>query len=151
MTTVRPTTMIKRFTLKKIEHKIISKKKGMLTYIVVDENNTQRTVASVTSLDRRGEIKSRKAVYKREIPLVDALTGLALNQSLTVDFSDFNKTFKRSKVINRGSAYHGDTLLSAISGSNLLPIILKYSAIAFALYGVFYIYIYLADLFNGIY
>ena len=151
-TSPNPMSMIKTFSLKKIEHKIVTPRKGMLTYHVVDENNVARKVACITLLNRKKEIKNRKAGYKREIPLMDALSGLQPGQNITVDFSHFNKTFKRSNTTLKGSAYTEESLLEQVMDSSFLfPTIIKYSSIAASLYFIFIGYLYLKSLYTGIY
>lgn len=132
--------MIKTFTLHSIEHKEVSRGKGLITYHVVDENNAQRKVAGITTLDRKKNIKKIKAVYEREIPLVNALLDLPVGKRVRVDFREFNKTFKRkgSNPTNRGTAYTDNALMDGFkSSSYLLPMLLKYSAIALVIYFFF--------------
>lgn len=135
--TLTPVSMIKTFTLNAIEHKEVSKGKGLITYHVVDENKVPRKVAGVTTLDRKKNIKHIRAVYERETPLVNALSGLPTGKKVRVDFREFNKTFTRagSSPANRGSAYTENALIDTFkSGSYLLPTILKFSIIALVIY-----------------
>lgn len=149
-TTHTAISSIKTFTLKRIEHKIVSGKKGLLTYHLVDENNAPRKIASVTSLDRKKKIKDLRAIYSREVPLVNALTGLRPNQTVTVDFNDFNKTFKRSSTKRTGDAYAENALLEVIySNSYLLPTVIKYSTIATGIYLLFLGYLHIASSIKG--
>lgn len=139
-TLLTPVSMIKTFTLKSIEHKEVSSGKGLITYHVVDENNVPRKAAGVTTLDRKKNIKHIKAVYEREIPLINALSELSVGKRVRVDFREFNKTFKRrgSSPANRGSAYSENALMDTFnSGSYLLPTILKYSVVALVIYFLF--------------
>lgn len=78
----------------------LSPKKGSIEYFLVDTLGHKRKVTGIAKLGLNRKIKSVKAVFHREVPLIDALIKADVNQRISVDFSEFNEKYPRgcSKV-----------------------------------------------------
>jgi hypothetical protein len=87
--------MLKTYTLKEKTHKVISEKKISIHYLLVDEEGEERKVVAIAILGMRQKIKSLKAIYQRETPLVEALVKVSVNDEVSVEFSEFNKNNPR--------------------------------------------------------
>jgi len=106
-----------RYTLTGYNFTEISSRKGSIEYQLMDDQGNERTVTALATLNLFKKIKSVRPVYHRETPLVHALAKTQLNESLLVDFTEFNQqnprtgslrkqnlTTKSIKVKNNGSS-----------------------------------------------
>ena len=91
--------MFKTFTIKEYRFKEVSKKRGSIDYLLVDELGVERTVTAVAKLGWNNKIKSAHAIYQREIPLVEALFKASVKDTIEIDFTGYNK--KHPRVRNR--------------------------------------------------
>jgi len=87
-----------RFTLKDKQFKEISKGKGVLSFHLVDELGRDRIVKAQAKLNWFKKIHSVRPMYHRETPLVNALVKTKLNETIQVDFTEYNKKFPRGSV-----------------------------------------------------
>ena len=131
--------MIKTFTLNKVEHKINSATKGMLTFYITDETGYSRTVSGVSILDEHRKIKSINPTHKRELPLIDTLSHLKENEKFSLDFSAYNKYFNRStnKTVNQ-EAYENVMMMTEQYDDEspmLSRILIIGTGVAFTLFG----------------
>ncbi len=95
----RPTqTQRVRYCLKQRMFKEISSGKGVVEYLLIDEYGNERRVSAMAQLNWRRQLHSIKPIYHRELPLVQALAKALINETLEVDYTDFNKKFKRGSV-----------------------------------------------------
>jgi hypothetical protein len=85
-------SMIKTFLVHAVKATEVSPGKGLITWLVTDENRIPRKVMGITETDERGVVKAVKPVYSRETPLVEALTPLVRGDMITIDFRPFNLT-----------------------------------------------------------
>lgn len=93
----KPINMKKTFTVTDILFTSVSRNKGTLEYYLVDELGNERKVTAMAQLGFRKKIKSVRALYQREIPLIEVLADLEVDQSVTIDFSEFNKNPREHK------------------------------------------------------
>ncbi|HMT93784.1 hypothetical protein [uncultured Thiothrix sp.] len=84
--------MIKTFLVHAAKTTQVAPRKGLITWLVTDENRVPRKVMGLTELDESGLVKTVKPVYSRETPLVEALTTLVRGDLVTIDFRPFNLT-----------------------------------------------------------
>ncbi len=120
----------KTYRIEDIVFTELSPKKGAIEYFLIDTLKKRRKVTGIAKLGFNGRIKSVKAVYLREKPLLDALVQADAGQQITVDFSEFNKTprtqqktggrLSETKRIKPSRRRHGD-----ISASNINQAIYK--------------------------
>lgn len=82
--------MIKTFLIHAVKSTQTAPGKGLIIWLVTDENRIARKVLGVTTTDEQGVIKTVKPVYSRETPLVAALTPLVRGDMVTIDFRPFN-------------------------------------------------------------
>ena len=101
--------MQKTFLVKERNFKEISDGKGHLEYILLDEKGDTRVVTAIASKGRFKAFSGIKAIYKRETPLVKALTKASIDETVQIDFTKFNNKHFRSKlaVNSRNSSYKG--------------------------------------------
>jgi len=69
----------------------LSRNKGSIEYHLIDSIKNKRKVTGIAKLGLNRKIKSVKAVYHREKPLIDALVEADVDQRISVDFTEFNK------------------------------------------------------------
>lgn len=84
--------MIKTFLVHAVKTSQVAPGKGLITWLVTDENRIPRKVLGLTETDEEGLVKAVKPVYSRETPLVEALTTLVRGDLVTIDFRPFNLT-----------------------------------------------------------
>lgn len=87
--------MRKIFIIKNSNFKEISKDKGAIDFLLVDETGEKRTVSAVAKLNRNKRIIAVNAIHKRETPLVEALAKASVKDTIEVDFTGFNNTHPR--------------------------------------------------------
>ena len=76
----------------------ISKGKGSIEYQLTDEFGNERTVTAMANLNLFKKVTSVRPIYHRELPLIQALAQSKLNDSVIVDFSEFNKKHPRGSM-----------------------------------------------------
>lgn len=94
--------MYKTYTIKAFKFKEISKGIGSISYYLIDELGEERVVTAKAKRGLVKKIKSIKAIHYRETPLVNALASSAINDTIVVDFSTFNRKFPR---VSNGSQF----------------------------------------------
>lgn len=100
----------------------ISKRKGSIEYQLMDELGNERSVTAMANLNLFKKISSVRPIYHRELPLVRALSQANLNDSIVVDFTEFNKKHPRGSsrqqkisIPNVKVKGTGDTQITSIS------------------------------------
>lgn len=83
--------MIKTYVLKEYQCKEISSGKGSINYLLIDELGNERVVTALATLGIIKKIKSVEPIYHRETPLVEMLSKASINDTIEIDFSNFNK------------------------------------------------------------
>ena len=81
----------KTYRIEDIVFTELSPKKGAIEYFLVDSLQKRRKVTGIAKLGFNGKIKSVKAVYLREKPLLDSLVQADAGEQIMVDFTEFNK------------------------------------------------------------
>ncbi len=81
----------KTYTIKRSQFKETSRFRGTIDYYLVDEKGTERVVNAVAKLGLTKKVKSIRARYYRESPLVKVISKAENNQRVTVSYSKFNK------------------------------------------------------------
>lgn len=94
--------MYKTYTIKAYKFKEISSGKGLISYYLVDELGEERVVTAKAKRGLIRKIKSVEAIHYRETPLVHALSKSEVNDTIVIDFSDFNRKHPR---VNTGSQF----------------------------------------------
>lgn len=84
--------MIKTFLIHAVKTTEVAPGKGLIIWLVTDENRVPRKVMGLTDTDEQGIVKTVKPIYSRETPLVEALTTLVRGDMITIDFRPFNLT-----------------------------------------------------------
>ena len=82
--------MIKTFVVHAVKATQTSPGKGLIIWLLTDENRIPRKVLGITDTDENGVVKAVKPIYSREAPLVEALTPLVRGDLVTIDFRPFN-------------------------------------------------------------
>ena len=93
--------MKKTFTVTDILFNEISRKKGTIEYYLTDELGDERKVTAMAHLGYGKKIKTVKALFQREIPLVEALETKEIDQTFTLDFTQFNKDQRLDKKASK--------------------------------------------------
>ena len=87
--------MIKTFTLQRIEEQQISATEGKMTFYLVDENGEYRTVTGATHLDENRQAIKISTQIKREHPLIQCLFDSDLNDTINIEFDQYNTVIER--------------------------------------------------------
>ncbi|GAA0407586.1 hypothetical protein GCM10009133_15190 [Cocleimonas flava] len=87
-----------RYRLKQQKFKEVSSGKGVVEYFLIDEYGNERSVSAMAKLNWRKQLHSVKPIHHRELPLVQALAKASINETIEVDFTEFNKKFKRGSI-----------------------------------------------------
>lgn len=87
--------MIKTFTLDKIEEKQVSETEGTIEFYLTDENGDERMVIGTTFLDENKKAKAVSSSNKRELPLIQNLFEMKINDTIDLEFKYFNKIYDR--------------------------------------------------------
>ena len=95
--------MLKTFTLNKREDQQTSDTAGTATFTITDELGVTRTVSGTTFLDENKHPQGISTKHKRELPLIEGLFRLELDESIEIEFEYFNKLFDRdsNKTVNQ--------------------------------------------------
>jgi len=88
--------MQKTFYIKSRNFKEISDGRGSLEYVLLDEKGEERVVTATATLNRSNQPSKIRPVYKRETPLVKALTKASVDERVHIDFARFNAKNPRS-------------------------------------------------------
>ena len=108
--------------------------KGTLEYYLLDEVGNERKVITIAKIGRSKKIKTVRALYQREKPLVDVLVNAEIDQTLSIDFSAFNKRTPASylvaakkKSVNRictNNIIHDQNLNAIIPDASRIPLLM---------------------------
>ncbi len=83
--------MNKTYTIQKTQMREAVKNKAIIDYFLIDDKGNQRTVHAVAKLGFGKKVKSIRAQYYRETPLVKALSKAENQQRIEVNYTKFNK------------------------------------------------------------
>lgn len=111
--------MLKTFTLDNRIDEKISDTEGTVAFFITDENGHSRKVIGDTHLDEDGVPQGVTAGNKRELPLVEALFRMDIDESTEIDFTLYNKTFNRETDKTDNQAAY-DTVLEMEKEKGLL-------------------------------
>lgn len=87
--------MLKTFTLDNRVDEQLSDTSGTVIFTITDEDGVSRDVFAKTFLDENQIPQGVTASNKRELPLVEGLFRMEIGELTTIDFTLYNKTFKR--------------------------------------------------------
>ncbi len=87
--------MLKTFTLINREDTTTSDTSGTVSFTISDENNDTRIIEGITFLDDNKLAQGVSSQNKRELPLIEGLFRLELNESIEIEFDHYNKLFDR--------------------------------------------------------
>ena len=90
--------MVINYTLKNYQLRETTKGKGIVKYLLVDEQGKQRIVSAIANLGFGNKIKSVHPIHHREMPLIDILSKAQINEKITVDFTEYNNKYPRGSV-----------------------------------------------------
>lgn len=82
--------MIKTFLVHAVKTTQTSSGKGLIVWLITDENRVPRKVMGLVDINEQGLVIAVKPIYSRETPLVEALRPLVRGDLVTVDFRPFN-------------------------------------------------------------
>lgn len=86
------------YCLKQQTFKEVSSGKGVVEYFLIDEYGNQRRVSAMAKLNWRKQLSTVKPIHHRELPLIQALAKAQINETIEVDFTEFNKKYKRGSI-----------------------------------------------------
>ena len=87
--------MFKTFTLVKKEVVTVTSTTGKTSFHLTDENGDKRIVSGTTKLDADLNPVSITAVRKREHPLIQCLFYSEINETINIEFKQYNEVFER--------------------------------------------------------
>ena len=90
--------MLKTFTLNRIEEEQISKTEGKMTFYLTDELGDKRSVWGYTLLDENQTAVSITTDVKREHPLIQCLFVSEINETINIEFKQYNNVFERHQM-----------------------------------------------------
>lgn len=90
--------MVINYTYKNFQFRETAKGKGIVKYLLVDEQGKQRVVSAIANLGFGNKIKSVRPIHHRESPLIDILFKADLNERITVDFTHYNNSHPRGSA-----------------------------------------------------
>ncbi len=95
--------MLKTYTLLKKDHVVNSNKHGTMTFIIRDENGDERPVSGETFLGEDKLPKGISSSNKRELPLIEDLLHLDVDETIEIEFDAYNNVYNREldKTINQ--------------------------------------------------
>lgn len=91
--------MVINYTLKNYQFRETTKGKGIVKYLLVDEQGKTRVVSAIASLGFGNKIKSVRPIHHRETPLTDILFKADINEKITVDFTGYNSINPRGAAV----------------------------------------------------
>ena len=111
--------MLKKFKLKKREEKQLTDTQGTMSFHIDDENGISRVVTGVTYLNEEKIAQGITTDNKRELPLIEGLFRMKVDEVIDVEFDAYNKMYLRDldKTVNQ-VAY--DTVLEMEKEKKLL-------------------------------
>jgi len=86
------------YVLKDYNFREVCKGQGVVEYHLVDEFGNNRDVTAKASTGWNKKITSVRPLVHRETPLVEALAKTKVNETITVDYSEFNKKYPRGSI-----------------------------------------------------
>ncbi|MGK0270495.1 MAG: hypothetical protein ACI88H_001141 [Cocleimonas sp.] len=87
-----------RYTVTGYNFTEISKGKGSIEYQLTDDFGNERTVTAMAKVNLFKKVSKVRPIYHRELPLIKALAQTQLNDSVIVDFSEYNKQHPRGSM-----------------------------------------------------
>lgn len=90
--------MFVSYTVKNNQFKETAKGRGIISYQIVDDQGAKRTVSATAQINMFGKIKSVRPIYKRELPLIQALMKTGINDKIEVDFTEYNNQNPRGET-----------------------------------------------------
>ena len=116
--------MLKKYTLIKREEECLTETEGRISFHISDENGISRIVTGVTFLNEYKIAQGISTDNKRELPLIECLFRMELDETIDVEFDAYNKMYDRDvdKTVNQ-KAY--DTVLEMEMEKKLLYRIAK--------------------------
>jgi len=88
--------MLKTYTLVKKEEIQVSDTEGKMIFHLTDENGDQRRVSGDTKLDVHLNAVSISTDKKREHPLIQCLFYTEINETINIEFKQYNTVFERN-------------------------------------------------------
>ena len=88
--------MFKTYTLVKKEEIQVSDTEGKMIFHLTDENGDQRRVSGDTKLDVHLNAVSISTDKKREHPLIQCLFYTEINETINIEFKQYNTVFERN-------------------------------------------------------
>ncbi len=88
--------MFKTFTLTRKEEEQLSETQGKMTFHLTDENGFERKVSGLTQLDENLNAVSISSHRKREHPLIQCLFINNVDETINIEFSQYNDVFARN-------------------------------------------------------
>jgi len=76
----------------------ISKGKGSIEYQLMDDFGNERTVTAMATINLFKKVTRVTPIYHRELPLIKELASKKLNDSVIVDFTEYNKKHPRGSM-----------------------------------------------------
>lgn len=87
-----------RYTVTGYNFTEISSGNGSIEYQLTDDFGNERTVTATAKVNLFNKISSVSPIYNRELPLIKALSRAKINESVIVDFSEYNKKYPRGSM-----------------------------------------------------
>ncbi len=95
-----------RYVLKELKFREVSEGKGVVDYHLIDEFGNNRVVSAMAELNWLKRVSFVKPIHHREVLLIEALAKASLNETIEVDFSEFNKKYPRGSVRSKKVSVH---------------------------------------------
>lgn len=111
--------MYKSYTIKAFKFKEIASGKGTISYFLVDELGEKRTVTAKAKCGFIKRIKSVEAIHHRETPLIEALANASINDTIVIDFSEFNRQFPRVHANSKKERLARGTIKTVNNGHSI--------------------------------
>ncbi len=89
--------MFKTYTLMEVEEEQVTDTEGKVTYHLTDENGESRKVTGSTQLDANLNAMSVSTTQKREHPLIQCLFYTEINETIDIEFKQYNHVFERKE------------------------------------------------------
>ena len=90
--------MVINYTLKNYQFRETTKGKGIVKYLLIDEQGKKRIVSAIANLGYGKRIKSVHPIHKRELPLIVVLSKAEINEKITVNFTEYNEKYPRGSA-----------------------------------------------------
>ncbi len=91
--------MVINYTLKNYQLRETTRGKGIIKYLLVDEQGKKRIVSAIANLGFGNKVKSIHPIHHRETPLIDVLAKAEINEKITVDFTEYNNKYPRGSSV----------------------------------------------------